>query len=100
MESGHRRTLLSELLHQRGLTAEEFSEQANRFAYEHGIDATLSARHVHRLASGQRTDGRPLGPVRTGTKRLLEEMLGVPIDRLLKPVTSSPSEVQSWSGEA
>lgn len=100
MASGHRRTLLSELLHERGLTAEEFSEQANLFAHEHGIDATISVRHVHRLASGQRADGRPLGPVRAGTKRLLEEMLGVPIDRLLQPSTPAPSEVQSWSGEA
>ncbi|WP_156076984.1 hypothetical protein [Saccharothrix sp. NRRL B-16314] len=100
MTSGHGRTLLGELLHKRGLTAEEFSEQATLFAYEHGIDATLSVRHVHRLASGQRADGRPLGPVRAGTKRLLEEMLGVPIDRLLKPAKPSPSEVQSWSGEA
>lgn len=100
MGSGHGRTLLSELLHERGLTAEEFSERANRFAYEHGIDATLSARHVHRLTSGQRADGQPLGPVRAGTRRLLEEMLGVPIDRLLRPATSTSSEVRSWSGEA
>jgi tetratricopeptide (TPR) repeat protein len=100
MATGHGRTLLGELLHKRGLTAEQFSEQANLFAYEHGIDATLSVRHVHRLTSGQRADGRPLGPVRAGTKRLLEEMLGVPIERLLKPTTSPPSEVQSWSGEA
>ncbi|MCE6993934.1 hypothetical protein LZG04_03780 [Saccharothrix sp. S26] len=100
MESGHRRTLLGELLHERGLTAEEFSEQANRYAYQHGIDATLSARHVHRLASGQRADGRPLGAPRPGTKRLLEEMLGVPIDRLLKPVAPARSEAQAWSAEA
>ncbi|MCC8243855.1 hypothetical protein [Saccharothrix luteola] len=100
MESGHRGTLLSELLYERGLTPEQFSEQANLFAYEHGIDATLSARHVHRLATGRRTDGRPLGPVRAGTKRLLEEMLGVPIDRLLKPTTRTPSEAQTWSSEA
>lgn len=100
MGSGHERTLLSELLHERGLTAEEFSEQANRYAYEHGIDATLSPRHVHRLASGRRADGRPLGPVRLGTRRLLEEMLGVPIDRLLKPITASRAEVRDWSSEA
>ncbi|MFJ6672720.1 hypothetical protein ACIQMJ_16550 [Actinosynnema sp. NPDC091369] len=100
MESGHRSTLLGELLHKRGLTPEQFSEQANLFAHEHGIDATLSARHVNRLATGRRTDGRPLGPVRAGTKRLLEEMLGVPIDRLLKPVAPASSEAQAWSSEA
>ena len=100
MGSEHRRTLLGELLHERGLTAEEFSEQANRYAYEHGIDATLSARHVHRLASGRRADGKPLGAPRSGTRRLLEEMLDVPIDRLLKPSSASRSEVQDWSAEA
>ncbi|MFD0203823.1 MULTISPECIES: hypothetical protein [Saccharothrix] len=100
MGTEHRRTLLGELLHERGLTAEEFSEQANRYAYEHGIDATLSARHVHRLASGQRADGRPLGAPRQGTKRLLEQMLGVPIDRLLRPSSAPRSEVQNWSSEA
>lgn len=100
MGSEHRSTLLGELLHERGLTAEEFSEQANRYAYEHGIDATLSARHVQRLASGKRADGRPLGPPRSGTRHLLEQMLGVPIDRLLKPSSASRSEVQNWSAEA
>ncbi|MEV0681170.1 hypothetical protein AB0I60_32100 [Actinosynnema sp. NPDC050436] len=92
--------MLSELLHERGLTAEEFSEHANRYAYEHGIDATLSARHVHRLASGHRADGRPLGAPRTGTRRLLEQMLGVPVDRLLKPSSASAPEARNWSSEA
>lgn len=100
MTSGDRQTLLRQLLHERGLTAEQFSEQANRYAYEHGIDATVSARHVHRLASGQRADGRPLGPPRAGTRRLLEEIFGVPVERLLNPATATRSEVQAWSSEA
>lgn len=100
MGSRHRHTLLSELLHERGLTAEEFSEQANRYAREHCIDATLSARHVNRLASGERADGRPLGPVRPGTKRLLEMMLNVPVDKLLKPVATPAPETGNWSSEA
>lgn len=100
MVSEHGPTMLSTLLRERGVTAEEFSEQANRYARQHGIDATLSPRHVHRLASGRRADGRPLGPVRLGTRRLLEEMLGIPVDRLLKPTTASPDEVRDWSSEA
>ncbi|MFC5053566.1 hypothetical protein [Saccharothrix xinjiangensis] len=91
---------MSELLHERGLTAEEFSEQANRYAREHNIDATLSARHLNRLASGERADGRPLGPVRPGTKRLLETMLNVPVSELLKPVAATATPLHDWSGEA
>ncbi|APU17797.1 MULTISPECIES: hypothetical protein [Actinoalloteichus] len=86
------RTLLGELIRQRGQTAEEFSETAERFAREHGMDATLSVRHVQRLASGHRADGKPLGQVRPVTRRLLEEMFGVPIDRLLQPAQVEPSE--------
>lgn len=95
-----RRTLLSELLHERGQTAEEFSEYANQYAHDHGIEATLSVRHVQRLASGQRDDGRPLGPVRAGTRRLLEAIFSVPADQLLKPVAVPPAMAQEWSEEA
>ncbi|ASO22956.1 tetratricopeptide (TPR) repeat protein [Actinoalloteichus hoggarensis] len=84
------RTLLGELIRQRGQTAEQFSEAAERFAREHGIDATLSVRHVQRLASGHRADGRPLGRLRPVTRRLLEEMFGVPVDRLLQPAPVEP----------
>ncbi|TWP45814.1 hypothetical protein FKR81_38235 [Lentzea tibetensis] len=84
--------MFGELLRQRRQTAEEFSEQAEKYAREHELDATLSARHVHRLTSGVRADGRPLGPVRQSTRRLLEEMLSVPIERLLEPVYKSAQE--------
>lgn len=93
--SGRPGTLFGELLRQRRLTAEEFSRQAERFAREHGIKASLGPRHVQRLASGVRADGRPLGPPRPITRRLLEEMFNVPIVRLLERVQvpiSSPSE--------
>ncbi|MCG8924153.1 hypothetical protein [Lentzea sp. CC55] len=79
-------TLFGELLRQRRQTAEEFSEAAEVFARDHGLKGTISPRHVRRLASGKRDDGRGLGPVTAATGRLLEEMLGVPIERLLEPV--------------
>jgi len=99
-EREHGRTLFGELLRQQGKTAERFSEEATRLAWERGIDATLSPRHVRRLTTGRRADGRPLGSVRPGTQRLLEDMLGVPIDQLLMPVNAEVPEQREWSGEA
>jgi len=94
------RTLLGELVRQRGQTAEELSEDAEVFAREHGIDATLSARHLHRLMSGGRDDGRSLGPVRPGTRKLLEEMFSVPVDRLLRPVPAAEAAQGDSSDDA
>lgn len=82
---GAPRTLLEALIRERRQTFEEFSEDAERFAREHDEPATLSARHVQRLATGTRADGRALGPVRPATRRLLEEMLGHPVEELLMP---------------
>jgi hypothetical protein len=96
----HAGTLLGELIRQRGQTAEEFSEDAERFARERGLSATLSARHVQRLASGYRRNGEAAGPVRPTTRRLLEEMLGVPINQLLQPLTPAKSNITDSSDEA
>ena len=94
------RTLLGELVRQRGRTAEEFSEDAEVFAREHGIDATLSPRHLHRLMSGGRDDGRSLGPVRAGTRKLLETMFSVPVEQLLRPVPPAQAERFDSSDDA
>ncbi|WP_330272130.1 hypothetical protein OG205_34745 [Lentzea sp. NBC_00516] len=90
-QNGQPGTLFGDLLRQRRQTAEEFSEAAEKFARERGMDATLSARHVQRFASGVRADGKPLGPVRQSTRRLLEEMLSVPVERLLAPAGEAES---------
>lgn len=79
------RTHLEAIIRQRRQTFEEFSEDATGYARENGEPGTLSARHVQRLASGDRADGKPLGAVRPATRRLLENMLGQPIDVLLGP---------------
>lgn len=79
------RTLLEAIVLGRRQSFEEFSEDAETFAREHGESATLGTRHLQRLASGTRADGRPLGPVRPATRRLLEKMLGHPIEDLLGP---------------
>lgn len=94
------RTLFGELLRQRGQTAEEFSEEAERFAWDHGLNATLGPRHVQRLATGKRADGKPLTSVRPVTRRLLEAMLSVPVDQLLKPFVAEPKVSEKWSEEA
>ena len=83
------RTLLEAIILDRRQTFEEFSEDAERFGREHGETGTLSVRHVQRLAAGSRADGRPLGPVRPATRRLLERMLGYPIEDLLGPPHST-----------
>lgn len=98
-QNGQPRTLFGELLRQRRQTAQEFSEEAETFAREHGLDATLSPRHVQRLASGVSSDGRPVRRVHQSTRRLLEEMLGVPIARLLEQVRKSETNRQAPTDE-
>jgi tetratricopeptide (TPR) repeat protein len=93
------RTQLEAIILSRRQTFEEFSEDAERFAREHGEAGTLSARHVQRLASGTRADRRPLGPVRPATRRLLERMLGYSIDDLLGPPRTEPSREAAQAEE-
>lgn len=83
------RTLLEALIRGRRQTFEEFAEDVERSARDRE-DGTLSARHAQRLASGVRADGRPLGPVRPATRRLLESAFGIPIEELLGPPGDIP----------
>jgi len=87
------RTVLEQVMRDRRETAEEFSRSALRWAREHRESGRIGARHVQRLASGRRADGRPLGPVLPATRRLLEGMLGMPIDVLLGPPKADGSVV-------
>jgi tetratricopeptide (TPR) repeat protein len=79
------RTVLEAELQRRGWTLEECSRQAEAFARAHHINATLSPRHLQRLTAGHGTHGQPLGPIRPGTRRLLETMFTRPADELLNP---------------
>jgi hypothetical protein len=79
------RTVLEQRIRQRRQTYEEFAEYTETFAREHGEAGTLSARHLQRLAAGRRADGRPLGPVRPATRRLLEHIFGATLEELLAP---------------
>lgn len=91
MKDGHSpRTVLDQLIQDRRQTFEEFSADAQRFAYEHGLKGTLSPRHAQRLAAGHR-DGQPLRDVRPATRELLETMFGRPIHELIgKPTPAVP----------
>ncbi|MFB9688427.1 NUDIX hydrolase [Amycolatopsis plumensis] len=80
------RTLLEQLIWERRQTFEEFAEFAEEFAREHDEPGTLSVRHLQRLVAGSHPDGKPLGPVRPATARLLERIFGFSIDELLAPL--------------
>jgi 8-oxo-dGTP pyrophosphatase MutT (NUDIX family) len=82
------RTVLEQKIRERRQTFEEFVAYAETYAREHNEPGTLGVRHLQRLVAGRRSDGRPLGPVRPETARLLEHIFRMSIDELL----ASPSE--------
>lgn len=79
------RTLLEQKIRERRLTFEEFAEFLEEFSRKNRNVGTLSFRHLQRLIAGRGPNGRPLSPLRPATARLLEEALGVSIERLLGP---------------
>jgi tetratricopeptide (TPR) repeat protein len=81
------RTVLEQKIWESNQTFEEYAEHAEQFARDHHEPATLGIRHLERLAAGQRGDGRPLGPVRPATARLLERIIKLPIAVILGPPT-------------
>jgi 8-oxo-dGTP pyrophosphatase MutT (NUDIX family) len=79
------RTVLEQKIRERRQTFEEFAAYAEMYAREHKEPGTLGVRHLQRLVAGRRSDGRPLGPVRPETARLLEHIFRLSIDELLAP---------------
>ena len=76
----HPRTVFEELLRQQDRTYEEIArdfEKAARQLGEHGV--SISARHLRRLASGERTGTTP------ATRRVLQSMFNRRMDELLQP---------------
>ncbi len=86
------RTVLAQKIRERRQTLEEFAAYAETFAREHHERATLSVRHLQRLAAGRRSDGRPLRSVQPATARLLERIFDLSIDELLAPPLELKSE--------
>lgn len=77
------RTVLEQKIRERQQTLEEFAEYVEVFAREHDEPGTLSLRHLQRLVAGRGPSGKPLGPVRPATARLLERIFGLCMDELL-----------------
>lgn len=77
------RTVLEQKIRERNQTLEEFITYVEKFRRQHNEPGTLSLRHLERLISGHRGDGRSLGPLRPATARLLESIFGLGIAELL-----------------
>jgi cytochrome c553 len=73
------RTVLEHLLWQEEHTYEEIAARFEQVATELGERATLSPRHLRRLASGERSGTTP------ATRRVLRVMFGQPAEQLLSP---------------
>jgi hypothetical protein len=92
------RTVLEQKIHERRQTFEEFAAFAETFAREHHEPGTLGVRHLQRLVAGRRSDGRPLGPVKPETARLLEHIFALDVDELLAP-PSAPVQADDPAAE-
>ncbi|SDH41231.1 hypothetical protein SAMN05216553_12143 [Lentzea fradiae] len=79
------RTVLEQRIWERRQTLEEFVQEAELYAREHREPGTLGLRHLQRLVAGRRSAGESLGQVKASTARLLESMLGSPVEELLSP---------------
>ncbi len=87
------RTVLEQMLWKQDRTYEELACDFDGLARQMGERATMSARHLRRLASGQRSGTTPV------TRRVLQQMFGLPTGELLQSladghgtVTSTPAE--------
>ena len=85
------RTLLEELLRRQDYTYEEVAARFEALARDMGESATLTSRHLRRLASGERTGTTPV------TRRVLQAMFGLTADELLKPRRAVPDNQQAVS---
>lgn len=78
-------TLLQLLIRRRDASYEGVVRELGEFARRRGIDGTISARHLQRLARRERaTSGRPTAL--PGTRRLLAEFFGRPFNDLVSPL--------------
>jgi hypothetical protein len=84
------RTVLEALIRQRDRTYEELTAEFDAVARRAGERGTMSPRHLHRLASGERTGTTPV------TRRVLQAMFGRPLDELLQP--PSPGSGRTTAG--
>ena len=77
------RTRLEYLLWQRNQTYDEVVAEFAKLAHALGESATLTSRHLRRLASGERNGVTPV------TRRVLQAMFSLPTEDLLAPYGQS-----------
>lgn len=77
-ERGEPRTVLEHLLWQRDQTYDELTDEFETLARKAGEQATLTTRHLRRLAKGERANCNPV------TRRTLQAMFGRPLEELLR----------------
>jgi hypothetical protein len=82
------RTLLEQLVWKREQTYEEQVKAFLRLASELGEPATLTVRHLQRLAAGQRSADR----ANPSTRRVMRRMYGHTLDELLGPPAAALSD--------
>lgn len=92
-ERRHPRTLLEQLIWEREATYEEQAREFDTLARQLKEDATLSVRHLQRLAAGQRT-GERSSP---STRRVIKAMYGHSMDELLGPPHRSSTSAEPGS---
>lgn len=86
------RTVLELLLRQQDRTYDEVAVQFEELARalgERGL--SITARHLRRLASGERSGTNP------STRRVLHAMFNLPVDELLRPLNGGPVAVPDGS---
>lgn len=77
------RTVLEMVIWQQDHTYDELVEKFDQTARDLGESATISARHLRRLASGERSGTTPV------TRRVLQQLFGRPVDQLLRECNGS-----------
>ena len=92
-QSSPSRTLLEQLIRSRTATLAELCEEFHKIARELGEPATLTPRHLQRLASGARTGAMPT------TRRVLEAMWNEPFVRLIGPSQATQADLSAEYGQ-
>lgn len=87
------RTLLHQLIRERRSSYEQLTQELDDFARKHGIDGTISVRHLQRLARNESSQSGGRTSALGGTQRLLEEYFGHPFNLLVGPSIEKDSLV-------
>lgn len=89
------RTLLEQLIHAREATYDEQVREFAKIANQLKEPATLSVRHLQRLAHGERTGDRAA----PSTRRVMRQLYGYPFEDLVGPPDARPLAEPAPTGE-